>query len=162
MAQRRQYVTHHGKVLRSINKFAKDMEESGGRVGDMFADGLRSSIAGVAGASRALAALVAKYLETGSPTELGPMSTLDHWWNGMAPALVAGLDDKTLAAGLTNAARLDGAAVGGSFRAGGSSGPATVNITITDQTFAGMSREQADRVARQVQGALDRQVRATF
>lgn len=162
MRSRIGHLMHYKKALKNADKFGRDMEESGGRIGDMFADGIRSSIAGVAGASRALAQLVAKYLETGSPTELGPMSTLDHWWNGMAPALVAGLDDKTLAAGLTNAARLDGAAVGGSFRAGGSSGPATVNITITDQTFAGMSREQADRVARQVQGALDRQVRATF
>ena len=33
-----------------------------------------------------------------------------------------------------------------------------MNLTITDQTFAGMSREQADRVARDIKAALDRQV----
>jgi hypothetical protein len=47
-----------------------------------------------------------------------------------------------------------GAGVGGSA--------VTINLTVSDQTFAGMSREQADKVARQVQAAIDRQVRASF
>jgi hypothetical protein len=34
----------------------------------------------------------------------------------------------------------------------------TINLNVSDQTFAGMSREQADRVARDIKAALDRQV----
>jgi hypothetical protein len=34
-----------------------------------------------------------------------------------------------------------------------------INLTVTDNTLAGMSREQADRVAAQIKASLDRQIR---
>jgi hypothetical protein len=45
---------------------------------------------------------------------------------------------------------------------GGSAGGVSINLTVTDQTFAGMSRDQADRVARDIQAAIARQVSFTI
>ena len=42
---------------------------------------------------------------------------------------------------------------GGSIAAG-----ATINLTVTDNTFAGLSREQADRIALSIQAAIGRRV----
>jgi hypothetical protein len=110
------------------------------------------------GAAAGLATLLSKWLEAHSPTEKGPMSNLNHWWDGFAPALVSGLDTNSIEGAIASTVAAPTIMAG----AGVGRGALTINLNVSDQTFAGMSREQADKVARQVQAAIDRQVRASF
>lgn len=143
-------------MITRLNNLATDFLASGRNLGDNFADGLKAVLPRIGNVADALADIIAKYLKTGSPTEKGPMSDLDHWWDGFVPALEQGLDAPALASTIS-AASTPGPG-------GGAGGGRTqvINLTVTDQTFAGMSREQADRVAREIQAALDRQVRAAI
>lgn len=145
-----------GMVTR-LNALATDFLASGRNLGDSFADGLKAVLPRIGNVADALADIIAKYLKTGSPTEKGPMSDLNHWWDGFVPALEQGLDAPALASTITGATT---PASGGGGGGGGRT--QVINLTVTDQTFAGMSRDQADRVAREIQAALDRQVRATL
>ena len=148
-------------VIARMTSFAKRLEVKGKDIGEALSQGLVAAGTVVKTKAAGLAKIIAKYLETNSPTKLGPMSNLDEWWGGMVPALLAGLDESALGSGLSDAAALEASlALGGSrTRAGAGGGRAmTINLNVSDQTFAGMSREQADRVARDIKAALDRQV----
>jgi TP901 family phage tail tape measure protein len=148
-------------VITRMTSFAKRLEVKGKDIGEALSLGLVAAGTVVKTKAAGLAAIIAKYLETKSPTELGPMSNLDEWWSGMVPALFAGLDESALRSGLSDVAALEASlALGGSrTRAGaGAGGAVTINLNVSDQTFAGMSRDQADRVARDIKAALDRQV----
>jgi len=80
------------------------------------------------------------------------MSDLHHWFDGLASGLAQGVDT----AGLEGA--IASATVAPRIAASVGAGGMTINLNVSDQTFAGMSREQADRVARDIKAALDRQV----
>ena len=108
------------------------------------------------GAAARLARQLSAWLEAQSPTEKGPMSNLNHWWDGVAPALVSGLDTNMIEGALASTLVAPTVMAGAGVGAGGS--PVTINLTVSDQTFAGMSRDQADRVASQIQSALNRRV----
>lgn len=135
-----------------------DMANSGKILGREFAAGLAATRGQVLRQARMIAAAVKRILELNSPAKEGPLSNLDTWWDAFVPTLTQGLDTRGLSGAVSSA--VSPPAFGG-IGAGSSTG-ATINLTVTDNTFAGMSREQADRVARDIKAALDRQVTATF
>jgi TP901 family phage tail tape measure protein len=151
MKLRRMFLGNHKTITNQVKAFARSLKASGAAAAVAFAAGISNGFGAVAGASSGLANLVSQYLQLSSPSEKGPLSTLDHWFDAFDSTLLSGMDARQIedAIGLgSSSARF----------AGGKGGNTTVNLTVTDQTFAGMSREQADRVARQVQAALDRRV----
>jgi hypothetical protein len=81
------------------------------------------------------------------------MSDLDHWWDGLAPALAEGIDTGAIEGSIATATARP------SLRMSASAAGSVINLTVTDNTLAGMSREQADRVAAQIKASLDRQIR---
>lgn len=136
-----------------LNGLATAFLSTGKALGDNFANGLTAVLPRIGAAGRAIAAILRDYLQTGSPTKKGPMSNLDHWFDGLVPALAQGIDTRGLESSIASAT------VAPSIVAGaGASGSVTINLSVTDQTFAGMSRDQADRVASQIQSALNRRV----
>jgi hypothetical protein len=140
-----------------LNSLAVAFLSTGKKLGENFADGLTAVLPRIGAAGKAIAKILQDYLQTGSPTKKGPMSDLNHWFDGLAPGLASGIDTRGMERSIANAT------VAPSIMAGaGASGSVTINLNVSDQTFAGMSREQADRVAREIQSALDRQVRATI
>jgi len=157
LAQRNLHKGNFANVKTMYQAFANKMRAAGANVGKMLAQGLEDSKGELRGAAAGLATLLSNWLETHSPTKTGPMSNLNHWMDGFAPALMSGMDTSAIEAGIASAV-----AAPSLMRAGGGGGAVTINLNVADQTFAGMSREQADRVARDIQAAIDRQVRATF
>lgn len=155
LAQRGLYLNNFSEIRDSVLRFAARMRKSGANIGQSIADGLSSARGELRGAAQGLADILENFLRTRSPSKQGPLSSLDTWMDGFAPALLSGLDTSAIEAGVANAVAspriMAGAGVGGEV---------TINLNVSDQTFAGMSREQADRVARQIQSAIDRQVRA--
>lgn len=151
MKLRRMFLGNHRTITNQVKLFARSLKRSGAAAAVAFAAGISDGFGAVQGASDRLAAIVAQYLQLSSPSEKGPLSTLDHWFDAFDSTLLSGMDKRSIedAIGIGTTRGRSGAGGGGST---------TVNLTITDQTFAGMSREQADRVARQVQAALDRRV----
>ena len=149
------------KANAGINAIMKDagvdMATSGKILGREFAAGLAATRGQVLRQARMIAAAVRRILELNSPAKEGPLSTLDTWWDAFVPTLTQGLDTRGLSSAVSSAVNPP------SFRGiGGGSSGTTINLTVTDNTLAGMSREQADRVARDIKAALDRQVFATL
>lgn len=87
---------YQNKVLKLLEKYNIDYKTSGRNVGKAFAEGLRDSIDEAVAAAKELADAVAQVLKTKSPSEEGPMSDLDKWWEGFAPTLLSGLDNKSI------------------------------------------------------------------
>lgn len=156
LAQKGKYRNHAAAIKADFIKFAKEMEVSGKNIGQSMADGLNAASGDLRGAAARLARQLSAWLEAHSPTEKGPMSNLNHWWDGVAPALVSGLDTNTIEGALASTLAAPTVMAGAGVGAGGS--PVTINLAVSDQTFAGMSRDQADRVASQIQSALNRRV----
>lgn len=157
LRQRDLHKGNFGAVKTMYERFANRMRVAGANIGKSIAEGLNDARGDLRGAAAGLANLLADFLKTASPTKKGPMADLDKWMNGFAPALMTGLDTAAIEAGVASAV------VAPSIMAGAGVGSeVTINLNVSDQTFAGMSREQADRVARQIQSAIDRQVRATI
>ena len=139
------------ELVRIRNMF----KANGSHAGRYFANNLSKELGKVDGKIiQVLATKVRDLLQLNSPAKEGPLSTIDTWWKAMPETLASGVDpgDLDAVAQSIAAPKLRGSAA----RSGGG---AVINVSITDQTFAGMSREQADRVARDLQAALDRQVR---
>jgi len=155
MRKRNLYRGNHNSILASIRTFTRKMEISGKNIGAALSNGLVDAGIVIKARSAELAKIIADYLKTASPTKKGPMSDLDKWWDGFAPALLEGMDASKIE-GAVALATSPGSMGSKPGAAGG--GGLTINMTVTDQTFAGMSREQADRVARDIKAALDRQV----
>jgi hypothetical protein len=156
LAQKGKYRNHAAAIKADFIKFAKQMEVSGKNIGQSMADGLNAASGDLRGAAARLARQLSAWLEAHSPTEKGPMSNLNHWWDGVAPALVSGLDTNMIEGALASTLVAPTVMAGAGVGAGG--GAVTINLTVSDQTFAGMSRDQADRVASQIQSALNRRV----
>lgn len=155
-AQKAKYRNHAAAIKAQFIRFAQQMEVSGQNIGESMADGLNAAQGKLRGAAAGLANLLSAWLKTHSPSEKGPMSDLNHWWDGFAPALVSGLDTKTIEAAIASSVAAPTVMAGAGIGASGS--PLTINLTVSDQTFAGMSRDQADRVALSIQSAINRRV----
>jgi hypothetical protein len=84
------------KIIRLLKAYGVSYKQAGKDLGLAFARGLDESAGAVEKSAAALAAIVAKYLKTNSPSELGAMSDLPSWWKGFAPALVGGLDTRMI------------------------------------------------------------------
>lgn len=162
MARRTQFRRYAGDVQRLLGGMARRLEISGRNIGKSLADGLAAAKGDLRGAAKTLADMLSDWLKTSSPTEKGPMSTLDTWWAGLAPALVGGIDNGAMERGLAKAAALEGAVAVSGSRMSASAAGSVINLTVSDNTLAGMSREQADRVASQIKASLDRQIRAAI
>jgi hypothetical protein len=159
MARRKMFIGNTKTIIGIVRRFAGKLERQGKSVGQALADGLAAAGAIVTTEAAKLAKVIEDYLKTGSPTKKGPMSTLDKWWGGVAPALVDGIDSGAMESGIAKAAAIEGAVALSGSRMSAAGAGAVINLTVTDNTLAGMSRDQADRVARDIQAALDRQVR---
>ena len=143
------------KAVNQLNWFRNQFERSGHILIGSFARGMSKQSPAIAKAARQISAILSSYLKLSSPSEKGPLSTLDHWFDALGPTLMSGADFSEVERGL------NGISVGSRNRARSGS-TVTINLNVSDQTFAGMSREQADRVARDIQAAIDRQVRFTI
>jgi phage-related protein len=84
--------------------------ETGGAIGDNLATALRNSLPTVASAAAAIAGVIAQHLKVKSPTEKGPMSDLDTWWDRLTPTLLSGFDASGVQAKLSEAVTPDPAA----------------------------------------------------
>lgn len=155
LAQKGRYRNHAAAIKADFIKFAKQMEVSGKNIGQSMADGLNAASGNLRGAAANLARQLSAWLEAHSPTEKGPMSNLNHWWDGVVPALVSGLDTTAMESAIANTVAAPTVMAGAGIGAGGA---VTINLTVSDQTFAGMSRDQADRVALSIQAAINRRV----
>lgn len=96
--------THLDNVHNLTDTELGKLETMAGKSGKTITDNLANAIGDAADPNgklatnlKAVAALIAKYLKTNSPSELGPLSTLDTWWRGFAPALVKGFDHNLVA-----------------------------------------------------------------
>lgn len=160
-------------ILATLRRFVAGIERSGVALGSSFADGMKAAIPNIGAAANEMAAIVAKYLELHSPADKGPLSRLDTFWTPFADTLVSGLDDTEIRRAMREMADVADqtqrervarevsaqAAYGiSTAQAHASSNAAVFNLTVSDNTLSGMSREQADRVAREVQAAIERQV----
>lgn len=135
--------------------FQRSMAKWGDKAGLNFADNLAEALATAQPKIvKVLASRVKDLLELHSPAKKGPLSTIDTWWSALPQTLASGVDGSELNSVVKDIVSPD-LALGISGSGGGST---TINLTVTDNTFAGMSRDQADRVARDIKAALDRQV----
>ena len=145
------------EIIKLLKDFGPDYKDSGKILGINFAAGLAATRKRIVGEATKIAAAIQAILKLNSPAKEGPLSTLNTWWDAFVPTLTSGLDTRGLSSSVAGAVtRPSISGLGVSSVSG-----ATINLTVTDQTFAGMSREQADRVAREVQAAMDRQVRSS-
>lgn len=162
MQSRKKYRNNADAIARILGRLSKRMQISGRNVGKSLAQGLTEAEGDLKKAAGSLATLLSDWLKTASPTKKGPMSNLDTWWAGLAPALVDGIDSGAMEAGLAKAAAMEGAVALNGSRMNAARAGAVINLTVTDNTLAGMSRDQADRVASQIKASLDRQIRVAI
>jgi len=128
------------RVLKVLGSFGVSFDKSGQQLGQAFAKGLRESFDDVLGTVRTLAEKVAAILQLKSPAKEGPLASLDRWWAGFAPMLLAGLDLGPVAATVGGAAApgavrppvLAGARVGGDL-----------HVHVHAGTIVGTSLERA-------------------
>lgn len=80
------------KIIKLLGAYGINYRTVGKALGVAFANGLEEALTNIEAAIKKIAAIIQKYLEIKSPTELGPLSTLDHWWDNFAPTLLEGLD----------------------------------------------------------------------
>lgn len=135
--------------------FRNSFENTGTVLLGSLIRGMSKKSPALAAAARAMAKIMQDYLKLNSPAKKGPLSDINHWFDALGPTLASGIDTGAIENEL-NGMRPSGG------RSRGSGSATTINLNVSDQTFAGMSREQADRVAREIQAALDRQVRITI
>lgn len=142
------------RMVKTIRNFSKNFRYSGNILLDELIKGIEAKKGPLAKAAKSVADILRQYLQLNSPADKGPLSDLDHWFDALAPTLASGIDTSAIDREL-------GSLSGGSMRRGGGGSSVTINLNVSDQTFSGMSRDQADRVARDIKAALDRQVRFT-
>lgn len=80
------------QVLALLDRYGVTYEQSGARLGQAFADGLRRQAALVEGAARSLAAAAASQLKVASPAQRGPLAERqDRWGENLASSWIDGL-----------------------------------------------------------------------
>lgn len=114
---------YQDKVIALLNSYGVNYRGAGLSMGRSFASGLLQAQEEVARAASALAQTVEQYLATHSPTEKGPMSSLDTWWSAFGKTLVSGLDTSYVARAASSLA--------GSM---GALSPSTSNLTSAGLT----------------------------
>lgn len=129
------------KIVKLLNSYGVDMKTSGENLGKAFARGLDAAQDDVRRSAQSLARIVAQYLQTHSPTEKGPMASLDTWWEAVPSTLAGGINNGELGATLNRAAP---------SRSGGGGGT-TISVTIQGGQFFGTNM---DRAADDIQSAL--------
>ena len=145
-------------ILKTIRSFDKGYKKSGELLGVEFAAGLVATRNKVVAKARLIAKAIENVLKLRSPAKEGPLSDLNTWWTPFSETLLEGIDTRPLSATVNGAVTPSPGALMGR----GAGGAGAIVVNVSDQTFAGMSREQADRVARDIKAAFDRQVIATF
>ena len=140
-----------------LNGKAQQYSASGQLLIGELAEGIEKGGPTLKAAVKKIGKLIADYLKLNSPAKMGPLSTIDTWFDALGPTLASGMDMRAVEKNLNG---LGTPTVGG--RGGGPSGGLTINLTVTDGTLSGMNRDQADRVARDIQAAIARQVSYTI
>jgi TP901 family phage tail tape measure protein len=100
LADLQKYLDEHPKKWKALHKrltalmkgFGVTFKASGKELGNAFADGMKEAFDNVEKTAKAIAKLVAKYLELHSPAEAGPLASLDKWWEAFTPTLLRGFD----------------------------------------------------------------------
>ncbi len=140
------------QILAMLDRAGVDYQTAGERLGDMFAQGLRNSVDTVAGAAAGLADTSLNLLKLKGLTRKGPVKA-----GSLASTDFADGFDLRSFAGATNALNLRSPLPAPQAPAGRAGAP-TVNVTVVDRTAAGMSREQARRLADDIAPELARRV----
>jgi len=140
------------EIIAMLAVYGVDYRAAGERLGAAFAKGLEDSVDAAASAADRLAGTVLTGTKINRAAKKGKVSDLM-----LAKVLAGNLPDLTAFSGSA-----DGMAVlppvPASTPTGGVGGRATVNVTVVDRTVAGMSREQARRLADDIAPELARRV----
>lgn len=116
----REHQKNQIKIRKMLLSWGISYHEIGTRLGKHFAEGIRASIFDVQQAAMELAGAVGQILKIKSPTEKGPMSDLDHWWDGLATTLVSGIDKSPIESAALSLAGAMRPLAGGGFAYAGS------------------------------------------
>jgi TP901 family phage tail tape measure protein len=139
---------YQNQIIKLLQSYGVQYRGAGIMLGRSFASGLLQAQDEVARAAKALAQTVEQYLATHSPTEKGPMASLDTWWSSFGTTLVSGLDTRPVSGAAASIASLMGSTSPGSSFAGtlGSVGgfPATGLTLYVDMTVQGSVIRQQD------------------
>ena len=144
------------KIKKLLEDYGADYRTAGENLGKAFAKGIDDAADAVARSAKNLAGIVAKYLKTSSPTEKGPMASLDRWWDPFASTLVSGLDTRLIQRSLAAAASpgrlgavpLRPAVAGVVGPGGGGAGGRVINVTING--WVGNDQQIARRVLEEI------------
>lgn len=164
--------TKYDEGLKDINKllekWQKEMYDSGSKAGSEFAKGLESQQRVVAAAAASLAAAMAGMLELHSPAKEGPLATLDKWWTSFSDTLLKGFDVTAIKTALIMAVSppaalrlaFDGANISGSAR----SVIVQNQITVTGNHLYNEADEDrlAQKVSRQIARDLNLSIGGSF
>lgn len=136
----KKWAKRHDEIMRKFKaEFGPDFETAGENLGKSFAKGLEESMDAMGSAAEKLARLIAKYLKTASPTELGPFSDLDKWGKRFTDTYLGSFDwaaaNRAIASGLappqfTTPRLSHQAAGGGSFATGGGIVTAPIEVSL--------------------------------
>ena len=149
------------QIITLLMGYGVDYQNVGATLGNAVAMGLRDSLKNVRSAATEIATAIEKILKTKSPTEEGPMSDLNNWWNGFADTLVAGVKKDQILNALTGAigspsAALGGAGAAGAARLAPAGGNTNIYVTINPQGQVLAERDLVDMVAGGIREELRR------
>lgn len=119
----------HAAIMALYKKFGLDYRNAGGEIGKALAAGILDALKVVEAAAVEIAAVIKKHLKTGSPTEEGPMSDLNTWWDTLAETLVSGIKMKTFTNAITDALAISPSGLAGGAALGVASSPAPAPVT---------------------------------
>lgn len=131
MAKRGGAMQRGMQALRRITTgpLASAIASSGAELGQAFADSLSTSEKDIQRAVTRIGRLLAAYLKLNSPSDRGPLSTLDRWWTALPDTLVAGVDTSMIGQVAASIAAPD-LTSGGAGSASPSAGAVIVNVTV--------------------------------
>lgn len=86
-----------------FGEMARSAETGGKNLIDSLSNAIENAKPTLDAALKAITNEIAKYLKVNSPTEKGPMRTLNHWWDDFSQTLLSGLDRKLLTNTLSDA-----------------------------------------------------------
>lgn len=130
----------------------------GKQLGDAYTSGMAESFTNLAKMLRQMAGIIAKYLKIKSPAEKGPLSDLDHWWDGFTDTLVSGLDTAPLERASAALAGLGMGPGSGLQNPRAATSTPTIVVPIYNPVFLGQDRDTARKIADLVKPHLQSQV----
>jgi hypothetical protein len=144
---------YQNQIIKLLQSYGVQYRGAGIMLGRSFASGLLQAQDEVARAAKALAQTVEQYLATHSPTDKGPMASLDTWWSSFGKTLVSGLDTRPVSGAAATIASLMGSASPGSSLAGAlgsvgglSAGGLTLYVDMTVQGSVIRQQDLADEI----------------